>query len=199
MSVSSMIDKVFYTIGDSGRTEHNPAEVLYALNEANREFRKQLLQIKPSLLYETETVNTVIGTAEYTLTYQPMRIAVVRYAGRKIPAIKQEDIADLAQTGTPVAYYMSSPSKLSLYPIPNAVASVSILAVRTTTAWTDASTTGWVEEVEDGLIAYASAKILGQPLPALPITLLVQMVEDSPADVLVGYGGSDYAGIRDYR
>jgi hypothetical protein len=53
--------------------------------------------------------------------------------------------------------------------------------------------------VEDGLINYTAAKILGQELPSLPITLVVSMIEDSPADVLVGYytTGSGYGG--DYR
>ena len=201
MSVATMIDKVFYAMGDSSRLKSNPVEVLFALNYANREFRKELLRVKPSLLYETETLNTVIGTKEYTLTNQPLRVAQVRYAGRLINAIKQEDVPDTMTTGTPVARYMSSPTKICLYPIPIAVAVVSVIAVRTAITWTDASVSGWVEEVEDGLVNYAAAKILGTELPSLPITLVVGMIEDIPAAVVDGYdeGGCGYAGIRDYH
>jgi hypothetical protein len=196
MSVQTMMDRVFYLIGDSGRQSSNSTEVLFALNSAQRELRRQILDYKPSLLYETETGNTVAGTAEYTLTYKPLRIITVRVSGYVIPAIRKEDITDLTTTGNPIGYYMTATNKIALYPIPTEIVPYEVMAVRSATAWTEASTTEWVDEVEDGLADWAAAFIAKQPLPTMPLMIIIGNIEKELPLVGSYWGDSDYARIR---
>lgn len=161
MTGFDVLQLVRYQTNDMQDTTTSYYDKLNSVNAANRYMRSLALEFKPTMLNATETQNTVVGTSAHTLTKIPNKLLDVRVDGKRIYAIEMQNIDDLSKTGKPTGYYRTAYNQITLYPIPDAVYSLSVTMVEASTDWTDATTVPWSPDLVDLIVTYAVALLGG--------------------------------------
>lgn len=121
MKVADVISRVRNIAGDTSALQFSNDTVLAWINDGVCE-----CAMINNLLQKNATSNTVIGTENYTLPTDILRLHSVKYDSVKIKVLTLEEFdeqytgADFLTNGTPVTSYVWA-DQLTLYPPPDAV------------------------------------------------------------------------------
>ena len=129
MLVSAIISTVRTIISDKDSLQVTDAEMMVWINQAMRE-----VAVDNELLQMSATSNTVVGTANYVLPADILKLHSVKYDNEKLPVYSRKDAeehANLTSTtnGTPGFCYVWAGS-LYLVPPPSAIKALIIDYIR---------------------------------------------------------------------
>lgn len=125
MKVKDLVSRVRHIAGDELGVQYPDVMLAEWINDAMRE-----CVVDNLLLQKTGTLNSIVGTAEYDLPADVLKLYSVRYDGNKLNVLTLEEFneqytTDGTETGTP-SVVMVWAGKLSFYPAPDAVKTIRI-------------------------------------------------------------------------
>lgn len=161
MTGADVLQKLNYSLDDFSDVKFSPFSKWIAINDINKVAYRVAARYKPSLITVSDSQNTVVSTAEYTLSHIPSSINSVRFDGKKIEKTDIESIYDLTTTGTPTYYYMTAYNKVSLYPVPNIIKALAVSMVEDVTEWVSATTITWNQNIVDLIVSGAATSLSG--------------------------------------
>lgn len=119
MIVSEIVTRVQRQFGDEASIQITEADVIRWINDAQRD-----IALNNGLLQTRATANIVAGDATYTLPPDILTIHSVRFNGLRLRAVSIQEaetqIDNLAESGTPVMFWLWSVKNLQVYPVPTA-------------------------------------------------------------------------------
>ena len=132
-TVQNVMDRVKRQFGDESGAQVTDADIISWINSGQQEINRQ-----SRILKDVATTPTVIGTASYSFpTPRVVDIEILQYNGRPLGHMSfnefQEYVAinDPSQTytGTPLYWYEYG-ANISLYPVPDAVGTLTLYYVK---------------------------------------------------------------------
>lgn len=125
MLVSEVGSRVRRMAGDESATLYDDALLIDWINDGIRE-----CVLDNMLLQKSGTMPSVVGTSEYTLPVDVLKLYSIRYNGLKLPVLTLEEFdekftTDGTEKGTPEVAIIWA-GKIRLYPAPDAVKDIKI-------------------------------------------------------------------------
>jgi hypothetical protein len=129
MLVSDIITRVRKIAGDTDVNQFDDATIMAWINDGMRE-----CAINNNLFQVEATQNTVIGTNQYSLPSDIAKLHSVKYDNVKLPDMTLQEFdeqftTDGTDRGTPVNYVIWA-GKIKLYPVPDAIKTLTIDYIR---------------------------------------------------------------------
>lgn len=161
MLVSDVKRRVKRLFGDESGTQLKDADIVDWINDAQRE-----IYSKNNLGMKVGTLPTIVGTREYSLPVDLMRLFNVKYDGDTLSSLTQQDVdqflpnddGDSTARGRVVAYYTYA-DKIELYPAPDSVKNLTIRYNRyPTDVVADGDSTDVDKKYENRIVDYCMAQ-----------------------------------------
>lgn len=162
MKASDVITRVRGIVGDTNSLQFTDTQLLDWINEGIRE-----CATLNNLLQKSATSSSVIGTSEYVLPTDILKMHSIKYDGVKLDILTLQQFDDRVSdadgaSGTPLMCYIWA-GKIVFFPTPSAVGTITVDYIYTPTPITDADTEiGLPSSYHQRIVDYVLAQIAQQ-------------------------------------
>ena len=158
MLVSDIITRVRRTVGDTDSLQVTDQDIYRWINDAMRE-----IAADNQLLQKNATSNTIIGTAQYALPTDILKLYSITYDGQRLDistlAEAEDSYTPTAANATPSAAYIWA-GQITLTPTPDAVKSLVVSYTKQPTEVTAGTDTPEVpSQYHQRLVDYCKAQV----------------------------------------